>query len=370
MNNYFILKEIEDEPKAFKATVNKYVRNKNIELGLPADLLLNLEYVYYVGSGSSFNACKIGEYLILRYFKHVNVRAILASEFIFHTDQLKKENSLAIFVSRSGETSDVVVALSYCKLLGIKTLAITNNPLSRLAYEADYHLYTQTQSEVAVATTKSFVCQLALIYLLGIKTKHLKLLSDQNVSDDFANSVRDRYIQTLKTIPTLMDDILKKKADVQKVAKLIFNKQNLLLLGGIDLPICFEGALKIKELDNIHAEAIPVGELSHGSLVLVDENLYSILVSTSVNNSHEIRGAADIKTRNGKLISIITDIEENRILEETSDHVFKIPDLKEAAFYSTSLTVIYLQLLAYFIAVEKDLDPDRPRNLAKSITVE
>ena len=143
-----------------------------------------------------------------------------------------------------------------------------------------------------------------------------------------------------------------------------------MLVGGTDFPTCAEGALKLKEICGIHAEAIPIGELKHGSLVLIDNDMYTILFSTQQTNTHEISGAAEIRSRSGKLISILSDIEQNKILKETSDYIFPLPNLKEGSQFIQSLAIVYIQLLAYYIAVHKGINPDKPRNLAKSVLVE
>lgn len=367
---HFLLKEIEEQPKAIRATINKYVYNKDIHLGIPNSLLVNLDNLYFVGSGSSFNASLVGEYLANRFFHYINTKSIIASEFIFKADQLRKDNSLIIFLSQSGETQDTLVALEYCKLLGIPTLAIVNVKTSRLATEADYVLFTQAFPEMSMATTKAYICQLILLYLLGIKVKYLKLLQKREVTLDFANSIMEQYIQIIKQLPKYMEDIIKDQTNIQKLAAELADQKNLLLVGGTEFPICSEGALKLKEICGIHAEALPVGELKHGNLALVDSDMYIILISTQSNNTHEISGAAEIKTRGGKLISILSKIEANKILESTSDYIFSIPNLKEGSQFSHPLAIIYLQLLAYYIAVHKGINPDKPRNLARSVVIE
>jgi glucosamine--fructose-6-phosphate aminotransferase (isomerizing) len=241
---------------------------------------------------------------------------------------------------------------------------------SRLAVEADYTLFTQAFPEVSAATTKAYVCQLVLLYLLGIKVKYLKLLQKKEVTLEFANSIQEHYIQIIKQIPKYMEKILKDHTSVQKLAAILADKTNLLLVGGTEFPTCEEGALKLKEICGVHAEAIPIGELKQGSLALIDQNMYTILISAQVNNTHEISGAAEIKTRGGKLISILSEIEANKILAATSDYIFPVPDLKEGMPFLQPLTIIYIQLLAYYIAVHKGINPDKPRNLARSVVVE
>lgn len=367
---HFLLKEIEEQPKAIRSTINKYVYNKDIHLGIPNSLLVNLDNLYFVGSGSSFNASLVGEYLANRFFHYINTKSIIASEFIFKADQLRKDKSLVIFLSQSGETQDTLVALEYCKLLGIPTLAIVNVKTSRLATEADYVLFTQAFPELSMATTKAYTCQLILLYLLGIKVKYLKLLQKREVTLEFANSILEQYIQIIRQLPKYMEDIIKDQTDIQKLAAELTDKKNLLLVGGTEFPTCAEGALKLKEICGIYAEALPIGELKHGSLGLIDSDMYVILISTQSNNTHEISGAAEIKTRGGKLISILSKIDANKILESTSDYIFNIPNLKEGSQFSQPLATVYLQLLAYYIAVHKGINPDKPRNLARSVVVE
>ena len=189
---------------------------------------------------------------------------------MYKADQLKSERSIAIFLSQSGETQDTITALEYCKLLNIKTLAITNVKTSRLAFEADYVLYTEAFPEVSLPTTKSYSCQLILMYLIGAKLKQLKLLQKREVTTQFANKVLEDYLQIFRTIPSNIDAIFKNRLEIQKLATLLSEKHNIFLLGGVDFPTCCEGALKLKEICNIHAEAIPSGELKHGSLALID----------------------------------------------------------------------------------------------------
>lgn len=366
---HFLLKEIEEQPKAIRATINKYVYNKDIHLDIPNSLLVNVDNLYFVGSGSSFNASLAGEYLANRFFHHTNTKSIIASEFIFKADQLSKEKSLVIFLSQSGETQDTLVSLEYCKLLGIPTLAIVNVKTSRLASEADYVLFTQAFPEMSTATTKAYTCQLILLYLLGIKVKYLKLLQKREVTIESANAILDQYLQIIKQLPKYMEDIIKNQASIQKLAAELADKKNLLLVGGASFPTCVEGALKLKEVCGIHAEAIPIGELKHGHLGIVDNDMYVILISTRSNNTYEISGAAEIKTRGGKLISILSKIEANKILESTSDYIFTLPNLKEGSQFSHPLAITYIQLLAYYIAIHKGIDPDKPRTLARGAMI-
>jgi len=367
---HYLIKEIEETPKAIKNTLNKYIINKDIVLGIPNQILVNTDDVYFIGSGSSYNAGLVGEYLTNRYFHYFNTKTILASEFIYKADQLKKEKSIAIFLSQSGETQDTLTALEYCKLLEIKTLAITNVKTSRLAFEADYVLYTEAFPEVSLPTTKSYSCQLILLYLIGAKVKHLKLLQKRELDKNFTNKILDDYIQVFKSIPAYIEDIFKNRLDVQKLATTLSDKHDIYLLGGVDFPTCCEGALKLKEICGIHAEAIPAGELKHGSLSLIDKNTYCILISTGDTNVHEISAASEIKARGGKLIVISSKTERNKILKETTDLNLLIPEIINGSQFLQSLTIIYLQLLAYYIAIQKGINPDKPRNLARSVIIE
>ena len=195
-------------------------------------------------------------------------------------------------------------------------------------------------------------------------------MQKREVTKQFANKVLDEYIQIFKQLPNIIENIFNDRLKIQKLAALLSDRYELFILGGIDFPTCCEGALKIKEICNIHAEAIPSGELKHGSLSLIRHNTYCILVSTGVTNQHDISCAAEIKSRGGRLITIISDTDKNKILKDTADFCFVVPNLGTGVQFAQSLTVIYFQLLAYYIAVHKGMDPDKPRNLAKSMIIE
>lgn len=343
---HFMLKEIFEEPYVFKKTVEPY-----IEFGLDSlNKLPNLNKytkLEIIGCGSAYHAGLIGKNLIEK-FGNIPVEVYIASEYrynkIFHS-----ENTLAIFISQSGETADTLACLRKAKEENISTLGIINVVDSSIAREVDQVIYTKAGCEIAVATTKAYMAQVSLLTLMA-----LNLNKDINV------------IKEIRTLPKLMDEVL--NYDYEELAKKIYNEENIFFIGrSTDYSLCLEGSLKLKEVSYIHSDAYPAGELKHGTISLINNNTYVIAISTLEKlNEKMISNIKEVKARGAKVIYITTD--KLNIEDNFYDEKIVIPTTLE--ILQPIITVIPLQLLAYYVAELRNCDIDKPKNLAKSVTVE
>lgn len=361
---HFMIKEIHEQPRAIEDTIRSVVRGeekKTVDLsavGLTEEEVQNLNTVHIVACGSAYHAGVVTQY-VLEDLARVQVRVDLASEFRYRKPILYK-NDLVVLISQSGETADTLAALREAKEQGVKTLAIVNVIGSTIAREADYVFYTLAGPEISVATTKAYSAQLAAGYLLALHIAQVRGAMD-------ADSV-DAMISEIETIPEKIERILENKERLQWFASKFATVSDVFFLGrGVDYAISLEGSLKMKEISYIHSEAYAAGELKHGTISLVEEGTMIIGVLTQDNLYEKmISNMVEVKSRGGYLMGV-TDV-GNYTIEDTADFTFYIPKIDD--HFAASLAVVPLQLLGYYVSVSKGLDVDKPRNLAKSVTVE
>ncbi len=360
---HFMLKEIYEQPKAVTDTLNGRLLNGNIffEKGfaLTESELKKISRIMIVGCGTSWHAGLVGEFMFEELAK-IPTEVEYASEFRYRHPLMDKD-TLVIAVSQSGETADTLAALKEAKNFGVKTLAICNVMGSTMSRVADNIIYTRAGPEIGVASTKAFTTQLTVLYLLTIMlSKVRKTLNAKQIKD---------MIDGIRKIPLEIQSVLDEDKEILKCAELYYNKTNSIYLGrGINFPIALEGALKLKEVSYIHAEGYPAAEMKHGPIALIDKNMPVVFIAPKdVFTYQKVLGnIEEVKARGGIVIAIAT--EKDSEIPKKTEYVLFIP--KTLYTLSSILSVIPLQLLAYHIAVKRGLNPDKPRNLAKAVTVE
>ncbi len=358
---HFMLKEIHEQPKAVQDTVGAYVKEGKIsleEVGLTDEALSELERIYIVACGSAYHVGMVGKY-VLEDLARVPVEIDLASEFRYRNPILMK-NSLVIVVSQSGETADSLAALRLAKERGVPVLGVVNVVGSSIARESDYVLYTYAGPEISVATTKAYSTQLIAMYLLAIQTAYVKgLISDARYSE---------LITELGKLPEKIQKTLDDKERIQWFASKYANAKDIFFIGrGIDYAISMEGSLKMKEISYIHSEAYAAGELKHGTISLVEDGTLVIGVATQKALFEKtVSNMVEVKSRGAYLMGLT--LYGNYNIEDHADFSVYVP--KTEQYFTTSLAIVPLQLMGYYVSVAKGLDVDKPRNLAKSVTVE
>lgn len=358
---HFMMKEIHEQPKVVADTLNSVLKDGEIDLsgvGLSAEEIKNISEIQIVACGSAYHVGMVGQYVI-EDLARIPVRVELASEFRYRNPILDK-NTLVIVVSQSGETADSLAALREAKLRGIKTLGIVNVVGSSIAREADNVFYTLAGPEISVATTKAYSTQLIAMYTLAVQFAKIRgQISDEQYMG---------YIKEMQTLPDKIRRILEDKERIQWFASKQMNAKDVFFVGrGIDYAICMEGSLKMKEISYIHSEAYAAGELKHGTISLIEEGTLVIGVLTqSALFEKTVSNMVECKSRGAYLMGLTTTGNYN--IEESADFTVYIPETDE--HFATSLAVIPLQLMGYYVSVAKGLDVDKPRNLAKSVTVE
>ena len=358
---HFMMKEIHEQPKAVRDTVNSVVRDGKIDLGgvgITEEEIQKLQQIYIVACGSAYHVGVAAQYVIEE-LAQIPVRVELASEFRYRR-MLFAPNSLVIIVSQSGETADSLAALREAKAHGIKTLAIVNVVGSTIAREADHVFYTLAGPEIAVATTKAYSTQLIASYILSIEFARVRGMIDEDRAAEL--------IAELQTIPDKIEKLLEDKERIQWFAAKQMNAQNMFFIGrGIDYAVSLEGSLKMKEISYIHSEAYAAGELKHGTISLIEPGTLVIGVLTQQDLYEKtVSNMVECKSRGAYLMALTTY--GNYSIEDCAEFVIYIP--KTDPLFATSLAVIPLQLMGYYVSVAKGLDVDKPRNLAKSVTVE
>ena len=358
---HFMMKEIHEQPKAVSDTINSVVKDGKIDLsevGLDEDTIRNVSQIYIVACGSAYHVGMAAQY-VFEDLARIPVRVELASEFRYRNPILDK-NGLAIIVSQSGETADSLAALRECKARGIRTLAIVNVIGSSIAREADNVFYTLAGPEISGATTKAYSTQLIAAYVLALQFAKIR--------SEITEEQCDAYVKELKTLPEKIKRILEDKERLQWFASKQANAKDIFFIGrGIDYAISLEGSLKMKEISYIHSEAYAAGELKHGTISLIEDGTLVIGVLTQPKLYEKtISNMVECKSRGAYLMGLTTFGNYNT--EDTADFTVYIP--KTDPHFATSLAVIPLQLLGYYVSVNKGLDVDKPRNLAKSVTVE
>ncbi len=354
---HFMIKEINEEDEVIKKTFNSFVHNNKIEFPISDDELKNIKQIYIVACGSAYHVGVCAGYIIEDLTK-VSVRVDIASEFRYRHLELDKDG-LVIIISQSGETADSLAALREAKSQGVKTLGIVNVVSSTIAREADYVLYTLAGPEISVATTKAFSTQLIVSYLFGI---HLALLKGKITNKEYTSLIKE-----VSTLGDKTKKILDKLTnDIQKLSSEFANVKDAFYIGrGLDYAISLEGSLKLKEVSYIHSEAYAAGELKHGTISLIEDGTLVIGIVTQDDIYEKtISNLMEVKSRGAYIITISPE----NIDIPFSDYKIHIPNTSK--YFYPSLAVIPLQLLSYYISVSRGLDVDKPRNLAKSVTVE
>jgi len=358
---HFMMKEIHEQPKAIKDTFGSVVKDGKIDLsnvGLAKEDIENISQIHIVACGSAWHVGMVAQYVI-EDLARIPVRVELASEFRYRNPIIDKD-ALVIIISQSGETADSLAALREAKSRGIKTLGIVNVVGSSIAREADNVFYTLAGPEISVATTKAYSTQLIASYILAIEFAMVRGQINQEQYDGF--------LSELSELPDKIQKIIDDKERLQWFASKQANAKDIFFVGrGIDYAISLEGSLKLKEISYIHSEAYAAGELKHGTISLIEDGTLVIGVLTQ-NGLYEktISNMVECKSRGAYLMGLTTYGNYN--IEDTVEFATYIPKTDE--HFAASLAVIPLQLLAYYVSVAKGLDVDKPRNLAKSVTVE
>lgn len=358
---HYMMKEMFEEPSVFEATVNPRIKDGDIYLEhFPVDkaFLEGIDKVNFIACGTAYHAGCVGKYLIEKLCR-IPVICGVASEFIY-SDPLVDSKTLTIVVSQSGETIDTLNAMREAQARGSKTLAIVNVIGSTIARESDYVLYTAAGPEISVASTKAYTTQLGCIYLIALKFAYVlgKLDKETYV----------RYQEELKAVPAKLSAILAKQNEIQRFATQHFNAESIFFIGrGLDYYLSMEASLKLKEISYIHSEAYPGGELKHGTIALIESGTLVVCPITQDDLAHKmVSNITEVKSRGATVLAIIP--EHFASMELASDVTFSIPDSDE--LITPILGVLPCQLFAYYMAVNKGCDVDKPRNLAKSVTVE
>jgi len=358
---HFMMKEIHEQPKAIADTLNSVLKDGKLDLSaveLSDEEIKKISQIYIVACGSAYHVGVVAQY-VMEDLAKIPVRVELASEFRYRKPLLDP-NGLVIVISQSGETADSLAALRLAKDKGLKTLGIVNVVGSSIAREADNVFYTLAGPEISVATTKAYSTQLIAAYCLAIQFARVR--------GEIADDVYSTYLEELKTIPDKIEKILEDKERIQWFAAKVANSKDIFFIGrGIDYAVSLEGSLKLKEISYIHSEAYAAGELKHGTISLIEDNILVIGVLTqSELYEKTISNMVECKSRGAYLMGLTTYGKYE--VEDTVEFTVYIPKIDE--HFAASLAVVPLQLLGYYVSVAKGLDVDKPRNLAKSVTVE
>lgn len=355
----FMLKEIYEQPRAIRETVGAKLDNGSIDIegiDFTKEYLETLNKIYIVACGTAMHAGLVAKTVIEKLCK-IPVEVDIASEFRYR-DPLIDEKTLSIYISQSGETADTIAALKLAKSKGAKTLAISNVIGSSITREADYSIYTHAGPEIAVASTKAYTSQVILLNILGMYFAE-KL---ERIDKEVINNLKADILK----LPSQIEEVLKDTEQVHEFAKKVYKEKDMFFLGrGTDYAVSLEGSLKLKEISYIHSESYASGELKHGPIALIENDVTVIATMTNPDLVEKsISNVQEVVTRGAKVLAITSEDVKNDGISKT----IKIPKTNE--FISPVLSVIPMQLFAYYISKEKGLDVDKPRNLAKSVTVE
>ena len=358
--DFFMAKEIYEQPKAVKNAVSPLIKNGKIQLPFefPENFVKDLKRIYIVACGSAYHVGMTAKYII-EDMARIPVTVDIASEFRYRNPIIEK-GDLCIFVSQSGETADTLASLREAKKRGAFTMSIVNVLFSTIARESDGVIYTNAGAEIAVATTKAFSAQLGVSYVLSEYLAHEKgLINDDELA---------QFTSEILTLPEKIEVSLTTDKSTEALSKLVATKEHVFFIGrGIDYPLCLEGSLKLKEISYIHCEGYGAGELKHGTISLIENG--TVVVAIATDDTLFGKMVSNIKEVHARGAYVIAVVKEGTTgVEEIADQVIYIP--KASRYLTPSLTVVPLQLLAYHATVEKGFDVDKPRNLAKSVTVE
>ena len=358
---HFMLKEMYEQPKAIADTISPRIKNGKIEieeLGLTDEDIQAFQKIYIVACGSAYHVGVTSKYVI-EGMARIPVEVDMASEFRYR-DPIVDEGTLVIVISQSGETADSLAALRQAKEQGAKVLGVVNVVGSSIAREADSVMYTWAGPEIAVATTKAYSCQLAAMYLLAMRfAQAVGKLTEEDSAE---------LIEDLKKLPDQVELLMSHKERIQKFANRFVAAKDVFFIGrGIDYAISMEGSLKLKEISYIHSEAYAAGELKHGTISLIEDGtLVASVLTQEALYKKTISNMVEVKTRGAFVLAVTQEGHDE--VEKAADYVIYIPNTNK--YFTNSLAIIPLQLFAYYIAVGRGCDVDKPRNLAKSVTVE
>ena len=362
--DHFMLKEIYEQPSAIKETLEGRIDlDKNVvelkEMSLTREEVQGLSKIIIVACGTAYHAGLVGKYALEKSTR-IPVEVELASEFRYRDPIIEPGKNLVIVISQSGETADTLAALRISKNLGAFILAVTNVTGSSVAREADSVFYTRAGPEIAVASTKAYITQLVAMYLIGLLLGQLR--------ETMAPGEVKEILDGLRCIPNQVESILANVEEVEELARKISTRENMFFIGrGLDYAVAQEGSLKLKEISYIHAEAYAAGELKHGTLALVTEGVPVVALVTQRHvYDKTLSNIKEVSARDAYVIALALKGDEE--IEKVADEVIYVP--QNLDFLMPLLTVVPLQLLAYYAALIRDCDVDKPRNLAKSVTVE
>ena len=363
-NNYehFMMKEIMEQPEVIKATVSPRIKDSGIHLDdveFSEEYLNNLNKISILACGSAYHVGCVAKYFIENLLKKP-VEVDVASEFRYRSP-IVNENTLTIVISQSGETADTLAALREAKSRGSRVLSIVNVVGSSIANESDDVLYTWAGPEIAVATTKAYSTQLSLLYLVALYMAK----KSNKISEDLYNEI----LKDIEKLPSQISSVLELQNKIETIAKKYYNTEKVFFIGrNLDYAVCMEGSLKLKEISYIHSEAYAAGELKHGTISLIDEDTLVIALATQDKLFDKtVSNIREVKSRGAKILSITNESNAEKI-SQISDDVICVPNSCEMT--APSLAVVPLQLLSYHVAKLRGCDIDKPRNLAKSVTVE
>lgn len=358
---HFMLKEIYEQPKALRDTIQPRIKGEEISfdgLDITVEEIKRLKKLYFVACGSANHVCHTGKY-IMEGIARIPVEVDLASEFRYR-NPIFEPDTMLIVVSQSGETADTLAALREAKAHGVKVLGIVNVVGSSIARESDYVIYTWAGPEIAVATTKAYSTQLAVMYLLSMYFGKIRQTID---ATEFTEMLHELHL-----LPEKVQQILDHKDNIQHFANRYIGAKDIFFIGrGIDYAASMEGSLKLKEISYIHSEAYAAGELKHGTISLIEEGTLVTAILTQENLYKKMFSNIEEVVSRGAFVLAVTN-EDNIEIEKSADYVIYIP--KTHPYFTTCLANIPLQLFGYYVAVGKGCDVDKPRNLAKSVTVE
>ncbi len=361
---HFMMKEMQEQPTALRDTFSPYtdtVNGKNVLVNMPLskEYVNGLKHVTFIACGTAYHAGVVGKYLFRRYLR-IPASAELASEFRYN-DPIINKDDLVIVISQSGETADTIAAMREAKKKGAQILAVCNVVGSTISREADYVCHTWAGPEIAVASTKAYVSQLMMIYTL-----FLDIASKKGIHTPEETSA---YIEVMKSLPEKAQEsinTLEKK--IAKFAHKNFDHSSVFFLGrGLDYALAMEASLKLKEISYIHSESYAAGELKHGTIALIEPGTLVVAVASQTELAEKMASnITEVKVRGAKVLTLLS--EKTDALEKESDEIWVIPQVPE--IFRPIITILPLQMFAYYMALERGCDIDKPRNLAKSVTVE
>lgn len=360
--SFYMEKEIMEQPDAVRETILPRIRNGKPDFsqeGIPDEMFVDCKRICVIACGTAMHAGLVGKSLIQAMIG-IHVDVVMASEFMYNDPVVDKE-TLVIAISQSGETIDTLEALKFARKCGSPSISIVNVKGASIARASEYVVYTNAGPEIAVASTKAYTTQLAVLYLLTARMAMARNLWDEKKLTG--------YMQELSRVPEVMEQVLKTKEEIHRLAGVILNAKDVFMIGrGLDYSILLEGSLKLKEVSYIHSEAYASGELKHGTIALITEDTPVIAVVTQDKlKSKELSNIREVQSRGARVLLLI---KENEALEEGQEWscVYRLPKMEDSFMVMPASVV--LQLIAYYVSLDKGLDVDKPRNLAKVVTVE